>query len=79
MSCDAARPIDIEIGRIQVREPLRNGPRRLVYTALEDKRLDPFGPARLEGIRHCLRADADARRDTFDLGRVLELVRGETT
>lgn len=44
-------PIDIEIGRIQVRELLRNGPRRLVYAALEDKRLDPFGPPRLEGIR----------------------------
>ncbi|MFK4790695.1 LacI family DNA-binding transcriptional regulator [Microbacterium sp. ZW T5_56] len=44
-------PIDIEIGRIQVREVLRNGPRRLVYAALEDKRLDPFGPPRLEGIR----------------------------
>lgn len=44
-------PIDIEIGRIQVRELLRNGSRRLVYAALEDKRLDPFGPPRLEGIR----------------------------
>lgn len=44
-------PIDIEIGRIQVRELLRNGPRRLVYAALDDKRLDPFGPPRLEGIR----------------------------
>ncbi|WP_162247491.1 LacI family DNA-binding transcriptional regulator [Microbacterium sp. Root553] len=44
-------PIDIEIGRLQVRELLRNGPRRLVYAALEDKRLDPFGPPRLEGIR----------------------------
>lgn len=44
-------PIDIEIGRIQVRELLRNGPRRLVYAALEDKRLDPFGPPRLDGIR----------------------------
>lgn len=44
-------PIDIEIGRIQVRELLRSGPRRLVYAALADKRLDPFGPPRLEGIR----------------------------
>lgn len=44
-------PIDIEIGRIQVRELLRNGPRRLIYAALDDKRLDPFGPPRLEGIR----------------------------
>lgn len=44
-------PIDIEIGRIQVRELLRNGSRRLVYAALEDKRLDPFGPPRLEGIQ----------------------------
>ncbi|WP_136055752.1 LacI family DNA-binding transcriptional regulator [Microbacterium sp. K24] len=44
-------PIDIHIGRIQVRELLRGGPRRLVYAALDDKRLDPFGPPRLDGIR----------------------------
>lgn len=44
-------PIDIRIGRIQVRELLRDGPRRLVYAALDDKRLDPFGPPRLDGIR----------------------------
>jgi DNA-binding LacI/PurR family transcriptional regulator len=44
-------PIDIHIGRIQVRELLRDGPRRLVYAALDDKRLDPFGPPRLDGIR----------------------------
>lgn len=43
-------PIDIHIGRMQVRELLRAGPRRLVYAALDDKRLDPFGPPRLDGI-----------------------------
>ena len=43
-------PIDIHVGRIQVRELLRTGPRRLVYAALDDKRLDPFGPPRLDGI-----------------------------
>lgn len=48
---DDPDPIDTEIGRIQVRELVRNGPRRLVYAALEDKRLDPFGPPRLAGIR----------------------------
>lgn len=48
---DDPDPIDIQIGRIQVRELVRNGPRRLVYAALEDKRLDPFGPPRLTGIR----------------------------
>lgn len=44
-------PIDVRIGQIQVRELLRTGPRRLVYAALDDNRLDPFGPPRLDGIR----------------------------
>ncbi|SDY60449.1 LacI family DNA-binding transcriptional regulator [Herbiconiux ginsengi] len=43
-------PVDILIGRLQVAELLRTGVRRLVYAALEDGRLDPFGPPRFEGI-----------------------------
>ncbi|ROQ04634.1 LacI family transcriptional regulator [Rathayibacter sp. PhB93] len=43
--------VDVDIGRMQVRHLTRNGPRRLVYAALADKRLDPFGPRRLQGIR----------------------------
>ncbi len=43
--------LDIWIGRLQAREILRNGSRRLVYAGLADKRLDPFGPYRLEGVR----------------------------
>jgi len=44
-------PIDIRIGRVQVGEVVRTGPRRLVYVALDDDRLDPFGPPRLDGIQ----------------------------
>ncbi|MDQ0577214.1 substrate-binding domain-containing protein [Agromyces albus] len=44
-------PIDIQIGRVQVRELVRRGSRTIVYAALADDRLDPFGPPRLEGIR----------------------------
>lgn len=44
-------PIDILIGRLQVRELVRQGPRTIVYAALADHRLDPFGPPRREGIR----------------------------
>lgn len=50
-------PIDILIGRLQVRELVREGPRTLVYAALADHRLDPFGPPRREGIRR----EADER------------------
>jgi len=46
-----ADPIDIQIGRLQVSELLRRGPRTIVYAALADERLDPFGPPRREGIR----------------------------
>jgi len=44
-------PFDILIGRLQVRELVRDGPRAMVYAALADQRLDPFGPPRREGIR----------------------------
>ncbi len=44
-------PVDILIGRLQVRELARRGPRTIVYAALADHRLDPFGPPRREGIR----------------------------
>jgi len=44
-------PIDILIGRLQVRELVREGPRAIVSAALADSRLDPFGPPRREGIR----------------------------
>ena len=44
-------PFDILIGRLQVRELVRTGPRAVVYAALADSRLDPFGPPRREGIR----------------------------
>lgn len=43
-------PFDIHIGRLQVGELSRTGDRRLIYAALADTRLDPFGPPRLEGI-----------------------------
>jgi len=46
-----ADPIDIHIGRLQVQELTRAGVRDIVYARLEDGRLDPFGPPRLEGIR----------------------------
>jgi DNA-binding LacI/PurR family transcriptional regulator len=49
-------PIDIHIGRVQVNELVRSRHRRLVYAALEDKRLDPFGPPRFEGIQREARA-----------------------
>ncbi|MFF2053546.1 LacI family DNA-binding transcriptional regulator [Leifsonia sp. NPDC058194] len=45
-----ADPVDIRIGRLQVAEVLRAGERGIVYAALQDRRLDPFGPPRLEGI-----------------------------
>lgn len=44
-------PVDILIGRLQVDELLRGGERQIVYASLDDGRLDPFGPPRLEGIR----------------------------
>ncbi|MFE5671019.1 LacI family DNA-binding transcriptional regulator [Agromyces sp. NPDC056523] len=48
---DDADPFDILIGRLQVRELVHRGPRTIVYAALADDRLDPFGPPRREGIR----------------------------
>lgn len=46
-----ADPVDVLIGRLQVRELLRSAPRRIVYVGLDDGRLDPFGPPRFVGVQ----------------------------
>lgn len=46
-----ADPVDVLIGRLQVRDLLRSASRRIVYVGLDDGRLDPFGPPRFAGIK----------------------------
>jgi len=48
---DEPDPTNAQIGRIQLAEVTGDGWRRLVYAGLVDKRSDPFGPPRLEGVR----------------------------
>ncbi|MCS5735890.1 LacI family DNA-binding transcriptional regulator [Herbiconiux daphne] len=49
---DGTDPVSAHIGGVQVDAVLQSGPRRLVYAAISDARLDPFGPPRFNGIAH---------------------------
>ncbi|MGW8484518.1 LacI family DNA-binding transcriptional regulator [Microbacterium sp. NPDC055903] len=76
-------PFDILIGRLQVQELVRAGFEDIVYAGLDDGRLDPFGPPRLEGIvRECEAQGLAAPRvvrvqlDTRDAVRALDEARG---
>src|SRR2546430_2694898 len=40
------------IGRAQVSELLKRGPKRIVYAGLSSHRMDPFEPGRLAGVEH---------------------------
>ncbi|WP_291055834.1 LacI family DNA-binding transcriptional regulator [Herbiconiux sp.] len=71
----AADPVSTRIGALQVGELLRGGPRRLVYAAISDARLDPFGPPRYAGI---VQAAAEHGLDAPELVRIPLDVGGAT-
>ncbi|MFB9317950.1 LacI family DNA-binding transcriptional regulator [Cryptosporangium minutisporangium] len=52
---DAREPVDHRIGRMQAEHLVSRGYTRLAYAHLRDRREDPFGPARADGVRDACR------------------------
>ena len=48
---DVTDELDLFIGRLQVRELVRCGKRRMIYAQLQDSRSAPYGESRLRGVR----------------------------
>ncbi|MET4591674.1 LacI family DNA-binding transcriptional regulator [Arthrobacter sp. 754] len=73
---DPTHDINHVIGRTMAKTLLRNGPRQLLYAALLDERLDPFGPGRFEGMKAAARHEGLPEPERIEIP--LELERATT-